>query len=113
MIHVTLKSKVLRGATLEEPLDSETVPQLRWWLLCHGIQAPSSEKKAAVINLYGHSIVTLVFNAFRVRNAKAEGFMVVDVDGTYLERKRQSLLFSNVHCASLPLPNFPVHGWGI
>ena len=48
---------------------------------------------------------------FRIRSAKAEGVGVVDVDGTYLERKRQSLVSSNVNVAPLPPPNFPLHGW--
>ncbi|CAI8035501.1 hypothetical protein GBAR_LOCUS19914, partial [Geodia barretti] len=46
-----------------------------------------------------------------IRSAKAEGVGVVDVDGTYLERKRQSLVSSNVNVAPLPPPNFPLHGW--
>ena len=48
---------------------------------------------------------------FRIRSAKAEGVGVVDVDGTYLERKRQSLVSSNVNVAPLPPPNFLLHGW--
>lgn len=47
----------------------------------------------------------------RIRSAKTEGVSVVDVDGTYLERKRQSLLSANVNVAPLPIPNFPLHGW--
>ena len=46
VVNVTLEEEDIEG---EEPLDSKTVPQLRWWLLCHGIQVPSSEKKAALI----------------------------------------------------------------
>lgn len=37
------------GATLHEPLESATVHALRWWLLCHGIQAPTSWRKAKLI----------------------------------------------------------------
>ena len=29
------------GAILTEPLEKSTVPALKWWLLCRGIQAPS------------------------------------------------------------------------
>ncbi len=37
------------GAILNEPLESATVPALRWWLLCRGIRAPTSWKKAVLI----------------------------------------------------------------
>ena len=37
------------GATLHEPLESATVHALRWWLLCHGIQTPTSWRKAKLI----------------------------------------------------------------
>ena len=37
---VQLTEKDIPGAALEEPLEGHTVPALRWWLLCHGIQAP-------------------------------------------------------------------------
>ena len=33
------------GSKLEEPLESAMVPALRRWLLCHGIQVPTSLKK--------------------------------------------------------------------
>ena len=49
---LTLEEEDVEGATLEEPLDGKTVPQLRWWLLCHGIEVPSSESKAALIQRY-------------------------------------------------------------
>ena len=45
---ITLVEADIEGATLDEPLEAKTVPQLRWWLLCHGIESPT-EKKAAVI----------------------------------------------------------------
>ena len=48
---------------------------------------------------------------FRVRQAMAEGVPVIDVDGTYLERKRQRLMSSNVAVAPLSTPSFPLHGW--
>ena len=47
---LTLEEDDVEGASLEEPLDAKTIPQLQWWLLCHGIVTPSSEKKAALIN---------------------------------------------------------------
>ena len=49
MITVTLLDEDVEGATIEEPLETKTIPQLRWWLLCHGIKAPASEKKPALL----------------------------------------------------------------
>ena len=40
------------GAALEEPLEAHTIHQLRRWLLCHGDLAPSSLKKAQLIDRY-------------------------------------------------------------
>ena len=37
------------GASLTEPLERHTVPELTWWLLCRGISVPKSWKKAQVI----------------------------------------------------------------
>ena len=48
-VSVTLEEKDVEEASLEEPLDNKIVPQLQWRLLCHGIQVPSSEKKAALV----------------------------------------------------------------
>ena len=46
---VQLTERDIPGAALEEPLEGHTVPALRWWLLCHGIQAPTSWKKPKLI----------------------------------------------------------------
>ena len=40
------------GAELSKPFDKHTVAALRWWLLCRGIKAPSSWKKAQLIERY-------------------------------------------------------------
>ena len=40
------------GAVLHAPLESATVHALRWWLLCHGIQPPSSWRKAKLTEKY-------------------------------------------------------------
>ena len=42
---------------------------------------------------------------------KLEGTQAVDVDGTYLERKRQKLLSQHSSVALLPHPSFPTVGW--
>lgn len=43
--------------------------------------------------------------------ARSNGMKVVDVDGTYLEKKRKRLLEAGLNVAPLPLPSLPVHGW--
>ena len=37
------------GAKLKGPLESHTMSELRWWLLCHGIVAPTFFKKDKLI----------------------------------------------------------------
>ena len=39
-----LTEKDIPGAILNEPLENATIPELKWWLLCRGIQAPSWRK---------------------------------------------------------------------
>ena len=46
-----------------------------------------------------------------MQKAKAENATVIDVDGTYLERKRQKLLASNISVEPLPHPIYPPLGW--
>ena len=41
---VDLTETDIPGASLEEPLDSQNVAALHWWLLCHGITSSSSAK---------------------------------------------------------------------
>ena len=44
-----LTKKDIPGAILNQPLENATVPELKWWLLCRGIQAPSSWRKMKLI----------------------------------------------------------------
>jgi len=44
-----LTEKDIPGTILNEPLENATVPELKWWLLCRGIQAPSSWRKMKLI----------------------------------------------------------------
>ena len=64
---------------------------------------------STIIDRYDISFVFMEFR--RVRKAKADRVEVIDVDGTYLERKRQKLLSANINVAPLPHPAFPLHGW--
>ena len=48
-----------------------------------------------------------------MRQVKLEGTNVIDVDGTYLERKRQKLLSQNSSVAPLQCPDFPMIGWKV
>ena len=51
-VSVDLTETDIPGARLEEPLDSQNVAALRWWLLCHGITPSLSAKKAQLIAKY-------------------------------------------------------------
>ena len=46
---VELTEEDIPGARLEEPLESVTMPALRWWLLCRGIQVTTTLRKAKLI----------------------------------------------------------------
>ena len=48
-VSVDLTETDIPGASLKEPLDSQNIAALRWWLLCHGITPSSSAKKAQLI----------------------------------------------------------------
>ena len=37
------------GAALADPLESHTVPTMKWWLLCHRIKVPSLWKKEQLV----------------------------------------------------------------
>ena len=43
---------VVPGAILSEPLQSHAIQALRWWLLCRGIKALSSWRKAQLIDRF-------------------------------------------------------------
>ena len=48
-VAVDLCEADIPGASLGEPLESHTIPSLKWWLLCRGIQPPSSWKKPRIV----------------------------------------------------------------
>ena len=48
-VTVELTEQDIPGAVLHEPLESSTVTALRWWLLCHGVEAPASWRKPTLI----------------------------------------------------------------
>ena len=47
-----LTEQDIPGATLNEPLDQHTMPELRWCLLCHGIQVTASLRKNQLIKRF-------------------------------------------------------------
>ena len=72
---VELTEDDIPGAALHEPLDSHTVPALKWWLVCRGSQwavfsVPSEVPVAAHSSL--QSLYGLVFNLTITSNASAE-----------------------------------------
>ena len=38
------------GTHLSKPFESHNVQALKWWILCHGIRAPSTWKKLNLIS---------------------------------------------------------------
>ena len=48
-VNVALTEEDIPGACLSEPYELHTNTELRWWLLCRGISAPSSWKKAQLV----------------------------------------------------------------
>ena len=44
-----LSESDIPGAILQEPLENATVPELKWWLLCRGVEVPSSWRKPKLI----------------------------------------------------------------
>ena len=38
------------GASLEEPMNKHSIPALKWWLLCCGIEMPSSVRKGQLLD---------------------------------------------------------------
>ena len=50
LVSVDLTETDIPGASLEEPLDSQNVAALRWWLLCHGITL--CQQKAQLLKYY-------------------------------------------------------------
>lgn len=47
----------------------------------------------------------------RIKKAQSDQTKVIDVDGTYLEKKKKHLIESGMNLPSLPIPPFPVLGW--
>ena len=81
-VQVKLTEDDIPGASLSEPLETHTIPELKWWLLCRGVQPPTSWKKAQIISqlvcflvteyLYVHTWYSTV-TLFRIREAKSKG----------------------------------------
>ena len=47
-----LTEQDIPGSALNEPLDQHTMPELRWWLFCHGIQVTASLSKNQLIKRF-------------------------------------------------------------
>ena len=47
---VELTKSDIFGVCLDEPMDHHTMPQLKLWLMCRGIKAPSSWKKENLVD---------------------------------------------------------------
>ena len=114
---VILSPADVPDADLSELYEAHAVPALKWWLLCRGIKAPSSWKKAQLINWFVSTKVTrqdtqwnsLMFS--RIHKAVRDKANIVDVDGSYLCRKQKQPVDSGLTVAPLPLPSPPLSGW--
>ena len=88
-----------------EPFISYTMPELSWWLLCHGISVPASLKKTSSRKVqdcsFFVSALALQMLYYRIHEAVETNAPVIDVDGSYLYRKQVN---SGCSVSMLPLP---------
>ena len=47
---ISLNPEDIPGAVLAEPYTKHTAAALRWWLLCRGVNVPSSLKKQQLVD---------------------------------------------------------------
>ena len=47
---VRLSEDDVPGASLSEPMEKQSVPALKRWLLCRGIQMPSNTRKKELLS---------------------------------------------------------------
>ena len=55
----------------------------------------------------------LLLNFFRIHDAVAEKLPIVDMNGSYVNRKQQVFLHAGVQVAPLPPPAPPLAGWEV
>ncbi len=51
-IVVELTEDDVPGASLDEPMEKQSVPALKRWLLCRGIEMPASTRKKQLLERY-------------------------------------------------------------
>ena len=103
---VELEESDVPGSFLSDLLGAHNVAALRMWLTCHGLQAPSSLRKA---ELTARCINCMIHTpSYRICQAKQEGARVVDIDGSFLSIKHARLSSAGMICA--PLPHEPPLG---
>ena len=49
VVAVALTEEDIPGACLDEPFECYNIPELKWWLLCRGVIAPTSWKMHQII----------------------------------------------------------------
>ena len=114
---VVLNPANIFGADLSVPYEVYAIPALKWWLLCRGIKAPSSWKKAQLINRFVWTKVfrqdtELHFHTFStIYKAVKDKANIVDVDGSCLYRKHKQLADSGLTVSPMPLLSPPLSGW--
>ena len=63
---ITLKEANVPGALLSEPVASHTIPQLRWWLFCCGVSAPTSWNKTKPLSRYATVSDMTILHTYQV-----------------------------------------------
>ena len=56
---IQLTEADIPGAKLTGPMDSHTMAELKWWLLCRGVKVPNSWNKKQLISRYLLCLVVL------------------------------------------------------
>ena len=122
-VEVTLEPADIPVADLKEPFEMHAMPALRWWLLCRGIifmEETATDRQVRPISTSMKVSVpsTLMYLQLycvcRIRKANSDNLPVVDVDGSYLERKHKQMMDAGITVASLGAPTgTPLAGWEV
>ena len=116
---VTLTEDDIPGAKLSKPYNMHTISALRWWLLCRGIEAPTSWKNQQILDRFVIQLKTDIsalkyfFTSLylRVLLSEQELEKIVDVDGSYTHRTYECLKEAGEQVLMPSNPPSPLSGW--
>ena len=92
-----LTEQDITGAALNEPLDQHTMPELRWWVLCHGIQVTASSRKNQRFSQYRRYSRAVSATAC-ARNGLSHRLALVHEDGRFMSKENKITPFSVTIC---------------